>query len=174
MKLMKKQVIIVGAAALMVGMFLGPQQDAEAGYLTDMRDSVVMNNYGECWQGMWPNPDQAPGCNGAMSFTLSSDNFAYDSAVLKPQMKTELDDIAAKINAASTSSVSVVGHTDSMGSDAYNQGLSERRAKSAARYLSGKGVGNISTSGMGEAQPVADNATAAGRAQNRRVVVSAE
>ncbi len=172
MKFMKRQVIIVGAAALMVGMFLGPQKDAEAGYLTDTWDTVVRNNYKECWQGMWPNPDQAPGCNGAMTFVLSADNFDFDSAVLKPVMKKDLADIATKIQGAQ--SVSVVGHTDSIGSDAYNQSLSERRAKSAASYLESKGVSNITTSGAGESQPVADNSTAEGRAKNRRVVVTAE
>jgi OOP family OmpA-OmpF porin len=172
MKLRKKQAGIVGAAALMVGMMLAPHQDAEAGYLTDTWGTVARNSYGECWQGIWPNPDHAPGCQGGMHFVLTADNFDFDSAVLKPRMKEALDGIAAKIKGSS--SVTVVGHTDSVGSEAYNMDLSMRRAKSAARYLAGKGVKGISTDGMGEAQPIADNATAEGRASNRRVEVFAK
>jgi outer membrane protein OmpA-like peptidoglycan-associated protein len=170
----KRQAIVLGAAVLTAGMWMGPQQDADAGYLTDTWGTVVRNNYGECWQGIWPNPDHAPGCEGVMTFVLSADNFDFDSAVLKPQMKRELDGIASKIKGASVSSVTVTGHTDSIGSDAYNQDLSERRAKSAARYLRGKGIKGIKTRGMGEKKPVASNATDAGRAKNRRVVIEAK
>jgi OOP family OmpA-OmpF porin len=170
----KRQTIVIGAAVLTAGMWMGPQQDADAGYLTDTWGTVVRNNYGECWQGIWPNPDHAPGCEGAMTFVLSADNFDFDSAVLKPKMKKALDGIAAKIKGADVSSVTVTGHTDSRGSDAYNQDLSERRAKSAARYLRGKGVKGITTKGMGEKQPVASNDTDAGRAQNRRVEIVAK
>jgi OOP family OmpA-OmpF porin len=172
----KRQTIVLGAAVLTAGMWMAPSQDADAGYLTDTWGTVVRNNYGECWQGIWPNPDHAPGCDGAMTFVLSdaADNFDFDSAVLKPKMKEALDGIAEKINAASVSTVTVTGHTDSRGSDAYNQGLSERRAQSAARYLRGKGVEGITTQGMGEKQPVASNDTDEGRAQNRRVVIEAK
>ena len=67
----------------------------------------------------------------------------------------------------------VVGHTDSSGSDAYNQKLSERRAQTVAGYLEGKGiaVGRLTASGAGESEPIADNKTKEGRAQNRRVVL---
>ncbi len=172
----KRQAIIIGAAVLTAGMWMGPQQNADAGYLTDSWGTVVRNNYGECWQGIWPNPDHAPGCEGAMVFVLSdaTDNFDFDSANLKPKMKQALDGIASKIKGASLSTVVVTGHTDSIGSEAYNQDLSERRAKSAARYLRSKGVTGISTRGAGETQPVASNATDAGRAKNRRVVIEAK
>jgi outer membrane protein OmpA-like peptidoglycan-associated protein len=67
----------------------------------------------------------------------------------------------------------VEGHTDSTGADAYNQALSERRANSVLRYLVDAGVpaSRLSAQGFGESQPVADNDTAEGRAQNRRVVL---
>lgn len=172
----KKQAIIVGLAVLMAGLWFSPQQDANAGYLTDTWGTVVRNSYGECWQGIWPNPDQAPGCEGGMSFVLSADNFDFDSSVLKPAMKQALDGVAAKIKGSGITSVTVTGHTDSIGTDAYNQGLSERRAQSAARYLIQKGVSSsmISTVGKGEKEPVADNSTAAGRAKNRRVEIYAK
>ncbi|MEJ2322542.1 MAG: OmpA family protein, partial [Gammaproteobacteria bacterium] len=72
------------------------------------------------------------------------------------------------------SSIVIVGHTDSVGSDAYNQGLSERRAASTADYLVSRGIPRdvITTSGMGESQPVATNETAEGRQLNRRVEIT--
>ena len=68
----------------------------------------------------------------------------------------------------------MVGHTDSSGSEAYNQGLSERRAQSTVDYLATKGIDSsrLKASGAGESQPIADNKTKEGRAQNRRVVLS--
>jgi len=101
-------------------------------------------------------------------------NFAFDSAQLSNEAQTILKRLAGQINQASgVSSVMVTGHTDSQGSDAYNQRLSERRAKSVADYLVGEGVpaGVIHMSGMGESQPVADNSTEDGRARNRRVEI---
>ncbi|MNW14674.1 Outer membrane porin F precursor [compost metagenome] len=68
-------------------------------------------------------------------------------------------------------SVKVIGHTDSQGSDAYNQALSERRASSVAEYLISQGLApsKVTSQGRGESEPIADNETDAGRAQNRRV-----
>ncbi|MFE1812893.1 OmpA family protein [Metapseudomonas otitidis] len=99
--------------------------------------------------------------------------FAFDSAELTAAAKQELATIATRLNGASMVSVKVVGHTDSVGADGYNQRLSERRARSAADYLISQGVpsGKVTTEGFGESQPVADNGTDAGRAQNRRVEI---
>lgn len=99
-------------------------------------------------------------------------NFAFDSSALTNEAREVLD---KKVTPALMENpgvkLKVVGHTDSIGSDAYNQGLSERRAKSVATYLSTKGVesGRLSTSGKGESDPVAPNSVEAGRAANRRV-----
>ena len=97
--------------------------------------------------------------------------FAFDSAELTVDAQRLLADVSTRLTGASLVAVRVVGHTDSVGSDAYNQGLSERRARSVADFLIAQGVpaGKLSTEGRGESQPVADNGSDAGRAQNRRV-----
>lgn len=101
--------------------------------------------------------------------------FDHDRDVIKDDAKPQLNDFAARVKSLSkVDAVNVVGHTDSSGSDAYNQNLSERRAGSVKNYLVGQGVdaAAVNTSGMGESQPVADNATQAGRAENRRVEIT--
>lgn len=97
--------------------------------------------------------------------------FEFNSAELTGDAQAVLDQVANRLTGASLVSVRVVGHTDSVGSDAYNQGLSERRAQSVVSYLSSHGVPaeKLSAAGQGESQPAADNSTDAGRAQNRRV-----
>ncbi|MDE3737962.1 OmpA family protein [Pseudomonas resinovorans] len=99
--------------------------------------------------------------------------FAFDSAELTSTAKEQLVAIANRLTGANLVSVKVVGHTDSTGADAYNQGLSERRAQSVADFLASEGVpaGKLTAEGMGESRPVADNGTDAGRAQNRRVEI---
>lgn len=104
--------------------------------------------------------------------TLSSSVlFAYNKSELTPAARTELDSLMPKLQSADVVSVKVVGHTDSQGSDAYNQKLSERRASSVAAYLLSRGLApnKLTSEGKGESQPVADNDTEEGRAQNRRV-----
>ena len=97
--------------------------------------------------------------------------FATDSAEISPQFYTTLDDVSATLNKYPKSFLDVVGHTDSQGSDQYNQALSERRANSVSSYFQSRGVApaRIASFGQGETTPVADNATASGRQQNRRV-----
>lgn len=101
--------------------------------------------------------------------------FAFDSAKLDPADKIKLDTIVARLrNEAPSARLSVTGHTDSVGSDAYNLKLSEKRAKSVADYLVTSGIpadSVQSVGGAGESQPVADNKTAEGRALNRRVEI---
>jgi len=99
--------------------------------------------------------------------------FDFDKAQLKAQGKNQLDGLLTKLKSLNWTAMTVLGHTDSTGPAAYNQGLSERRANSVKSYLVGQGLpaAAIQASGQGETAPVADNATAAGRAKNRRVEV---
>lgn len=99
--------------------------------------------------------------------------FAYDSANVQPQFQPTLDQVAQVLSQYNQTYIDVYGHTDSTGSDTYNQGLSERRASAVAGYLDSHGVqsARIGTRGFGETQPVADNATEEGRAANRRVEI---
>ena len=99
--------------------------------------------------------------------------FDFDKAVLKPAGKAALDDLSSKLGDMNLEVIIAVGHTDSVGTDAYNQKLSIRRAEAVKAYLKGKGIEEtrIYTEGKGESQPKADNATAEGRAQNRRVEI---
>lgn len=102
-------------------------------------------------------------------------HFAFDSAEVSPQDRAQLDGIAGRLRGeAASTRLSITGHTDSKGTDAYNQRLSERRAKSVSNYLIQAGVpaaSVVSVKGMGERQPIATNETAEGRATNRRVEI---
>ena len=99
--------------------------------------------------------------------------FDFDKAVLKPEGKAKLDDLVGKIQGINLEVIIAVGHTDSVGSDAYNQKLSVRRAEAVKAYLVSKGIekNRVYTEGKGEKQPVADNKTKEGRAKNRRVEI---
>jgi OOP family OmpA-OmpF porin len=99
--------------------------------------------------------------------------FDFDKAVLKPAGKASLDDLTSKLKDINLEVIIAVGHTDAIGTDAYNQKLSVRRAEAVKAYLQSKGVesNRIYTEGKGEKQPVADNKSAAGRAKNRRVEI---
>jgi len=110
----------------------------------------------------------------AEKVTLAADVlFDFDKSVLKPEGKAKLDDLASKVKAINLEVVIAIGHTDSIGSDAYNQKLSVRRAESVKAYLVSKGVepNRIYTEGKGEKQPVASNKTKEGRQKNRRVEI---
>ncbi len=107
--------------------------------------------------------------------SLTGVNFAFDSATLTSEAKSILDNAAQTINSRSDASITVEGHTDSNGPDAYNQGLSERRANSVKDYLASKGVSSsITAIGKGEMNPTSSNDTREGRAANRRVDVLAK
>lgn len=100
--------------------------------------------------------------------------YDFDSDVVRPEARTNLHELAVSLEKYPGSDVLILGHTDQLGSGAYNQGLSDRRANSAATYLISQGVGGtrIGTRGLGETEPVATNETEAGRQANRRVEVS--
>jgi outer membrane protein OmpA-like peptidoglycan-associated protein len=113
--------------------------------------------------------------NGQAILVNLPDGVTFDvgSSTLKPQFRETLDKIAASMNEYPNSLIDVYGHTDSTGSDAFNQTLSENRARTVAGYLSSRGVSaaRIRSQGFGETMPVGDNATAEGRAKNRRVEI---
>jgi OOP family OmpA-OmpF porin len=117
------------------------------------------------------------GCEIIESITinLEVEEFDFDSATLKPEMKAALEDVAARVKAsAGDETLDIVGHTDSTGPEAYNQKLSERRAAAVADYLVAAGLdgSRMNTSGMGESSPIDTNATREGRARNRRVEIN--
>lgn len=98
--------------------------------------------------------------------------FEFDSAKLTAQAESRLDNVITSLNASPDIQFSIAGHTDAIGSTAYNQDLSQRRAQSVKTYLVGHGISPsriTAVVGYGESRPVATNETAAGRAQNRRV-----
>jgi OOP family OmpA-OmpF porin len=188
--------------AIIAGLGISGQAFAHEGdtvneaFVGDSRSHMVTDSSGDCVRtSSWSEDKAVVGCGAAPApepvaevapapapkvvterVSLSAAAlFDHDKSVIKPAGAAELDNFAARLGSmASVQSVEVVGHTDSTGSDAYNQDLSMRRANAVKNYLLDKGIdpGIISTSGMGESQPVADNATAEGRAQNRRVEVS--
>ncbi len=109
-----------------------------------------------------------------LKLTLDSEvSFDYDSAAIKPSFQQSLTKLANVLAKYDRNRVTVVGHTDSTGSDAYNQGLSERRADSVVEELIDRGVPDriLSAEGRGEREPRADNSTEAGRQLNRRVEI---
>ncbi|MDX1698812.1 MAG: OmpA family protein, partial [Thiohalobacterales bacterium] len=111
------------------------------------------------------------GCEVDAAIVLRGVNFLHDSDQLTDESLAILDGVAATLTANPDISVLVAGHTDSQGEDVYNLDLSDRRAAAVVAYLTARGVvgENLQSAGFGEQQPVADNATAEGRAANRRV-----
>ena len=99
--------------------------------------------------------------------------FEFDSDVIKGDARTNLDALAASLAKYPQSDLMIVGHTDAVGTDSYNLGLSKRRAAAASRYLRSQGViRTIRSLGVGEREPIADNESEEGRQQNRRVEVA--
>ena len=121
-----------------------------------------------------PAPAPAPAAAVATKVTYAADAFFdFDKSVLKAEGKAKLDDLVSKVKGINLEVIIAVGHTDSVGSDAYNQKLSVRRSEAVKAYLVSKGIekNRVYTEGKGEKQPVADNKTAEGRAKNRRVEI---
>jgi len=193
---------MLGAAAssmLMVGIAMahvgGMANEAYVGdssghYITDSSGRCVRTSSWsketatkECDPELFPEVVEAPPAPAAppvpvyTKHTLSATAlFDFDKAVLKPEGKKSIHDIDTDIQSSKSKviDIKVVGYTDSIGTEAYNEQLSVRRANAVKDYMVSEGVdpGIIDVNGMGEADPVASNATAAGRAQNRRVEIS--
>ena len=137
-----------------------------------------------CWRdNNWTPATAAKGCDGALTsaapaagvsqskITLQADTlYDFNKSDLKPEGKATLDKIAKDLSKIKLEVIIAVGNTDSVGTDAYNMALGQRRAQSVKAYLVSKGVdgSRIYTESKGKSNPVASNATAEGRAKNRR------
>jgi outer membrane protein OmpA-like peptidoglycan-associated protein len=145
---------IVGGAA---GAIIGHQMDQQAKELEQNIPGATVERVGE----------------GIQVTFASGLLFDFDSDQVLPAARTNLDNLAASLQEYKDSDLMIVGHTDSKGTDSYNQDLSERRARAAASYLRSRGVTRrIQSLGRGETEPVATNDTDDGRQQNRRVEVA--
>lgn len=120
-----------------------------------------------------PPPPAAPEPAPAPTYVIEDVLFDFDKSTLKPAATDTLDRVANELRQQPGVRYEVAGFTDSIGSVAYNQGLSERRAEAVRSHLVSRGVsaGQLTTRGYSESNPVASNATAAGRSMNRRVEI---
>src|SRR6476660_3386813 len=145
----------VGGAA---GAIIGHQMDQKAKEITASVPGATVTRVGE----------------GLVVTFDSGILFDFNSDVLKPAARTNLDNLAANLASFGDSKLMLVGHTDSVGTAQYNQTLSEKRAQSVANYLVMKGVPStrVVSAGRGESEPVQTNDTDAGRSANRRVEVA--
>ena len=144
---------VIGGAA---GMIIGHQMDKQAAELKQNIPGATVTRVGE----------------GIAVVFDSGLMFDFDSAVILAPARSNLDALATSLDKYDNSNLMIVGHTDNVGSETYNLGLSERRAASAAGYLAQRGVERIDTRGRGEYEPLASNDTEAGRHQNRRVEIA--
>ena len=140
-----------------------------------------------CWRdNFWTPATGIPGCDGvpvaqspvvapqSAKVVLNADTFFdFDKATLKPAGRQVLDQVAAQATSLNLETLIAVGHTDSIGTEQYNMGLSQRRANTVKNYLVSKGIpaDRIYAEGKGESNPIASNATREGRAKNRRVEI---
>jgi outer membrane protein OmpA-like peptidoglycan-associated protein len=145
---------VVGGAA---GAIIGHQMDQRAKEIEQNVPGAIVERVGEGIQVTFPS--------GLL--------FDFDSDVVRRDAATNLNNLASNLSKYGDSNLMIAGHTDAVGSSEYNQGLSERRAESASRYLAAQGVTrHIATVGLGEREPVGSNSTEAGRQQNRRIEIA--
>jgi len=146
---------VVGGAA---GAIIGNRMDAQAEKLSQELEGAQVSRVGE-----------------GIAVTFDSGIlFPFDSAELTSEARSNLRKLADSLEAETRTNVMILGHTDSDGSDSYNQRLSEQRGRSAEDYLGSLGVASsrVVSRGRGEAEPIASNGTEEGRRQNRRVEVA--
>ena len=154
-----EKAVIGGVIGAALGGAIGATLDQQA---ADLRNSIGNNNITVTNNGQY------------LVVNMPQDVlFATDSATLRPDLTRDIRAISGSLLRYPNSNIEVVGHTDDTGSNAYNQDLSQRRAVSVANILRDSGVPNarLTAYGRGEDQPIASNATPAGRAQNRRVEI---
>jgi OOP family OmpA-OmpF porin len=198
-----KQILVAAFSLLLLTMAGSVRADAPTyPTLVHSGNGVLHDNYNECW-GTGPNdvathpekeclpatPAPAPKAAAAAAapapaaaerrvttVTFAAEVlFDFDKSVLKASGKKAIDEVLVQIGQAKLKSIRVDGHTDWVGTDAYNQKLSVRRAMAVKDYLMGKGLAEtIQAVGHGKREPVADNHTAAGRAKNRRAEITFE
>jgi len=198
MKKLNKVAVLIAAAALAT--VAGAQ---EIHNWKSAAGDVWKNVDGQCWRdASWTPATAAPGCGAAIAekaavaaksaapavvapaaaaavaaaskVTYAADAFFdFDKSVLKAEGKAKLDDLVSKVKGINLEVIIAVGHTDSTGTDAYNQKLSVSRAEAVKAYLVSKGIekNRVYTEGKGEKQPVADNKTKEGQGKNRRVEI---
>jgi OOP family OmpA-OmpF porin len=176
---------VVGVASSAIAQTPGIDMKDTIGYAIDQRGNVAKSGYGLCWRtGYWtpamaiaecdPDlvkkaPEAAPGAPAAAvppaatpkpaaeKVTLAADAlFDFNKAVLRPEGKAKLDDVAGKVKDIKLEVIIAVGHADRIGTDAYNQKLSERRAAAVKEYLVSKGIeaNRVYTEGKGKKQPI--------------------
>lgn len=145
---------VLGGAA---GVIIGHKMDQRAREIEQNVPGAIVERVGEGIQVTFPS--------GIL--------FDFDSDVVRSTAAANLNSLAQNLSNYGDSNLMLAGHTDAVGSGDYNQGLSIRRAESAARYLSSQGVRqSIATVGLGEREPVGSNETEAGRQQNRRIEIA--
>lgn len=179
-KLQKVRLGVTLSAAMLTASVIAAEGDL---YLQDGFGGPVKDPFGRCVLTMGGRkftecePVAVAPAPAREQLTLGADAFFFfDRYDLKPSAMQRLDELAAKLNqlGPAVTGVSIVGNTDAIGTEEYNQALSERRARSVADYLAQRGVNPsiMTVRGDGKRNPVASNETAEGRAQNRRVDVT--
>ena len=174
---MKKSLIVL-LATLSTTVFASDNWENSSGINWRNGDGTL------CWRdNNWTPATAAKGCDGALvakqtvtttKVTLQADTlFDFDKSAIKPEGQVALDSLARQLKGIKIEVAVAVGNTDSIGTDAYNMALGQRRAQAVKTYLVSKGVpaDRIYTESKGKSNPVASNATAEGRAKNRRVDV---
>ena len=161
--------LIGGKTGRIIGAGIGGVAGAAVGYQMDKQIKELKE------QTAGSGVDVTETDNGSAILVNLPDGVTFDvaSSTLKPEFRATLDKVAQSLIQYPNSLVDVYGHTDSTGSDAYNQTLSESRARTVMNYLISRGVpaARLRSQGFGETMPVASNDTADGRARNRRVEI---
>ncbi|WDF55368.1 OmpA family protein [Mucilaginibacter sp. KACC 22063] len=149
--------IIGGAVGGTAGAFIGRNMDRQAAEIKQTVPGATVVREGE----------------GIIVKFDSGILFDVDKTALKPVAQTNLQNLAASLQKNPETNIMIIGHTDNTGSDSYNMDLSVRRAEAVKSYITNSGVSaaRLSTTGKGESEPIGDNTTASGRAQNRRVEI---